>query len=224
MPYPVIPAAHLRLYPVSAIRAMETANPSDSIEPSLMERAAAAATRLVTTLMPEPGAVLILAGPGNNGGDAALVAAQLASAADPHTGGLQCRGGGRSECQGDCTAPVRAVGHAHDRHDLVGDELAVGQADPDDAARLAESVLKEDASQDLALYLLAVIAARAGRTDEAIARLRDAMEINPECRLQARQDEEFDPLLDLAEYQQLLEAPPAPMNMAAAKRPAKRTR
>ncbi|MBR7783010.1 NAD(P)H-hydrate dehydratase [Undibacterium luofuense] len=80
MPYPVIPAAHLRLYPVSAIRAMETANPSDSAEPSLMERAAAAATRLVTTLMPEPGAVLILAGPGNNGGDAALVAAQLASA------------------------------------------------------------------------------------------------------------------------------------------------
>mgnify|MGYP003351691994 FL=1 len=107
---------------------------------------------------------------------------------------------------------------------LTAATAALNNDRDDDAARLAESVLKEDASQDLALYLLAVIAARAGRTDEAIARLRDAMEINPECRLQARQDEEFDPLLDLAEYQQLLEAPPAPMNMAAAKRPAKRTR
>ncbi len=80
MPYPLIPAAHLRLYPVSAIRAMEQASDNQQAPVSLMERAAAAAMRLVTTLMPEPGAVLILAGPGDNGGDAALLAAMLASA------------------------------------------------------------------------------------------------------------------------------------------------
>ncbi|MEO8145184.1 MAG: NAD(P)H-hydrate dehydratase, partial [Betaproteobacteria bacterium] len=47
--------------------------------PSLMERAGAAAAALAATLLPETGKeVLVLAGPGNNGGDARIVARILA--------------------------------------------------------------------------------------------------------------------------------------------------
>lgn len=77
-----------------------------------------------------------------------------------------------------------------------------------EAARLAADVLKEDASQDLAEYLLAVVASRGGDVETALAHLRNAIDINPECRLQARQDEEFDPLMDSDDFHALIEAPP----------------
>lgn len=92
-----------------------------------------------------------------------------------------------------------------------------------DAARLAASVLKEDGSQDLAAYLLAVVAMRTGRHDDAIARLRDAIQLNPECRLQARHDEEFDAILEHPDFQPLLETPPTPL-ATVPKKPAKRGR
>lgn len=107
---------------------------------------------------------------------------------------------------------------------LTAATAALNNDRDEDAARLAESVIKEDGSQDLAVYLLAVIATRAGRNDDAITRLREAIDLNPECRVQARHDEEFDPLMEHPEYQQLMEAPPTPVNPAGAKRPAKRGR
>ena len=61
------------IYLAKDIRRIEEA--VGSVTPSLMERAAAAAADLAATLLPETGKdVLVLAGPGNNGGDARIVA------------------------------------------------------------------------------------------------------------------------------------------------------
>jgi len=61
------------IYLTKDIRRIEKA--ASSVTPSLMERAGAAAADLAATLLPDTGKdVLILAGPGNNGGDARIVA------------------------------------------------------------------------------------------------------------------------------------------------------
>lgn len=84
---------------------------------------------------------------------------------------------------------------------------ALNEHNDDEAEQLAAAVLKDDQSQDLAAYLLAVVASRRGDIDAALAHLRNAININPECRLQARQDEEFDPLMDSDDFHLLIEAP-----------------
>ncbi|TAK16510.1 MAG: tetratricopeptide repeat protein [Acidobacteria bacterium] len=107
---------------------------------------------------------------------------------------------------------------------LTAATAALNNNDEAEAARLAESAFRDDPSQDLAAYLLAIVAARQGRTDEALAHIKTAIRINPESRLQARQDEEFDVLLDLDEFHTLTEAPPAPAASAPLKKPLKRGR
>jgi tetratricopeptide (TPR) repeat protein len=98
---------------------------------------------------------------------------------------------------------------------------ALNNHNDEEAARLAADVLREDGSQDLAAYLLAVVAARRNDIDGALAHLRTAIAINPECRLQARQDEEFDPLMDSDDFHALIEAPAAPAESSAAAPPKK---
>lgn len=88
---------------------------------------------------------------------------------------------------------------------LTSATLALNNHNDIEAARLATDVLNEDRSQDLAEYLLAVVAARGGDTATAVAHLRAAIALNPECRLQARQDEEFDGLIDSDEFHELLD-------------------
>jgi len=64
------------VYLTSDIRRIEQA--AGNVAPPLMERAGAAAADLAATLLPDTGKdVLILAGPGNNGGDARVVARLL---------------------------------------------------------------------------------------------------------------------------------------------------
>ncbi len=61
------------IYLTHDIRRIEQA--AGSVSPALMERAGAAAADLAATLLPDTGKeVLVLAGPGNNGGDAKVVA------------------------------------------------------------------------------------------------------------------------------------------------------
>lgn len=69
-------AAATPVYTTAEIRALERA--AGAPEPSLMERAGAAAATLAAEVVPANGKdVLVLAGPGNNGGDAYEVAARL---------------------------------------------------------------------------------------------------------------------------------------------------
>src|SRR5688572_14190890 len=64
------------VYTAAEIRRIEAA--AKDASPSLMERAGAAAADLAARLVPEDRKdVLVLAGPGNNGGDARIVAARL---------------------------------------------------------------------------------------------------------------------------------------------------
>jgi len=98
---------------------------------------------------------------------------------------------------------------------LTSATLALNNHDDSKAAQLAADVLKEDGTQDLAAYLLAVVASRRGEVEAALAHLRNAIAINPECRLQARQDEEFDPLMDSDEFHTLIEAPSSATALAA---------
>src|SRR3972149_5521465 len=64
---------NMPIYPPAAIRRIEQA--AAAVTPTLMERAGAAAADLAATLLPDTGRdVLVLAGPGNNGGDAKVAA------------------------------------------------------------------------------------------------------------------------------------------------------
>src|ERR687892_906329 len=67
---------HGPIYLTETIRRIERA--ADDAAPSLMERAGAAAADIAATLASDKGKdILILAGPGNNGGDARVVAERL---------------------------------------------------------------------------------------------------------------------------------------------------
>jgi NAD(P)H-hydrate repair Nnr-like enzyme with NAD(P)H-hydrate epimerase domain len=64
------------IYLTQDIRRIE--QEAGNVSPPLMERAGAAAADLAATLLPDTGKdVLVLAGPGNNGGDAKIVARLL---------------------------------------------------------------------------------------------------------------------------------------------------
>ena len=120
----------------------------------------------------------------------------------------------------------RPTGGGNVEERLTAATLALNNNNDEEAARLAADVLKEDRSQDLAAYLLAVVAARRGEVETALTHLRNAININPECRLQARQDEEFDPLMDSDDFHALIEAPTspaAPPAVAQFKKPARKT-
>lgn len=65
----------LPIYPTAGIRALEAALPA--ARPSLMERAGLAAAELARDLAGDGRPILVLAGPGNNGGDALVAARHL---------------------------------------------------------------------------------------------------------------------------------------------------
>ena len=114
----------------------------------------------------------------------------------------------------------RPAGSGSVEERLTAATLALNNHDDAEAARLAGDVLKDDRSQDLAAYLLAVVASRRGEVETALGHLREAISINPDCRLQARQDEEFDPLMDSDDFHALIEAP---TGVAQPRKPVRKT-
>jgi tetratricopeptide (TPR) repeat protein len=100
---------------------------------------------------------------------------------------------------------------------LTAATAALNDGDLDRAAELAQAVLDADPQQDLALYLLAAVASRQGRPEEALDRLGRAIALSPEASAQARHDDDFEPLHDLEEFWKLTEVPPA--EARAARRP-----
>lgn len=63
------------LYLAASLRRIETG--AQALQPSLMERAGLAAAQRLRALAPQPCAVLVLVGPGNNGGDGLVLARHL---------------------------------------------------------------------------------------------------------------------------------------------------
>jgi tetratricopeptide (TPR) repeat protein len=98
---------------------------------------------------------------------------------------------------------------------LTAATAALNNGDLARAGELAKAVLNADPKQDLALYLLAAVAARQGAADEALERLRQAIELSPEASAQARHDDDFTSLHETEEFWKLTEPPPAEARGAA---------
>ena len=90
---------------------------------------------------------------------------------------------------------------------LTAATFALNNDDEDEADRLVRTVLAEEPSRDLALYLLAAIAARRGQREIALGHLHDAIASNPDVRAQAQHDEDFASLRHLDAFRTMVEAP-----------------
>ena len=90
---------------------------------------------------------------------------------------------------------------------LTAATAALNNGEDARAEALAKAVLAEFPQHDLALYLLAAVAARQGAGDEALALLGQALAVNPEIRAQARHDADFEDLRDLEMFRNLIESP-----------------
>jgi TolA-binding protein len=88
---------------------------------------------------------------------------------------------------------------------LTAATAALNVGDDRSAERLAESVLAEEPRQDLALYLLAVIAARRDATEAALAYLGEAIAVSPDAGAQARLDSDFESLREDERFRQLVD-------------------
>ena len=113
---------------------------------------------------------------------------------------------------------ARPAGPQTPEERLTAATAALNDGDLSRAEELARAVLDADPQQDLALYLLAAVASRQGRQDEALERLGKAIALSPETSAQARYDDDFEPLHDLEEFWKLTEVPPAE-SRGAARRP-----
>jgi uncharacterized membrane-anchored protein len=80
---------------------------------------------------------------------------------------------------------------------------ALNNDDDGRAEALAKGVLSEEPKHDLAMYLLAAIAARRGQLDSALAYLGEAIGACPEAAAQARLDNDFEVLRETEQFRQL---------------------
>jgi len=90
---------------------------------------------------------------------------------------------------------------------LTAATAALNNGDLESAESLARTVLADDPRQDLALYLLAALAARRNSVEAALSYLGQAIAISPEARAQARFDPDFEILRDTEAFRELTEAP-----------------
>jgi cytochrome c-type biogenesis protein CcmH/NrfG len=101
---------------------------------------------------------------------------------------------------------------------LTAATAALNNEEDGRAETLVKGVLAETPQHDLALYLLAAIAARRGAIDEAIQLLGRALAVNPEIRAQARHDADFVELRDLDAFRDLIDSP-RPLGSDTSRRP-----
>jgi thioredoxin-like negative regulator of GroEL len=86
---------------------------------------------------------------------------------------------------------------------------ALNNGDEASAERLLKGVLSEHPRHDLALYLMAVVHARRGAADAAMAALSQAVSVSPEVRAQAKYDADFEILRGMDSFQILTDPPQA---------------
>lgn len=97
---------------------------------------------------------------------------------------------------------------------LTAATAALNNGHDHQAEELACSVLAEDPTHDLALYLLAAIHARRGARSDALDMLAKVIAISPEASAQARSDEDFTSLHDDDAFRRLTEPPIVPPGLA----------
>ncbi len=85
--------------------------------------------------------------------------------------------------------------------------LALNAGRDDEAFGHLSRAVADDPSNGTAHYMLAVVLARRGDSPNAIARLRQAVEFDPENRALARRDQDFDSLRDDELFRQVVNAP-----------------
>ncbi len=71
---------------------------------------------------------------------------------------------------------------------------ALNNGEDGQAERLVRMVLAENPEHDVALYLLASVEVRRGKTDAALRYLSQAVAVSPEAGAQARHDPDFETL------------------------------
>ena len=104
-----------------------------------------------------------------------------------------------------------ATGPRTNEERIVAATVALNAGDYARTLRLLGDVLRDDPRSDHAEYMSAVVLCATGDREQALERLRRAVELNPENRNLARQDSDLDALHDLDGFRQLLQAPlPAP--------------
>jgi tetratricopeptide (TPR) repeat protein len=89
---------------------------------------------------------------------------------------------------------------------LYASTLAINGGKYDEAIAQLRLVRDEDPDNDHALYMLAVAHAQRGEHAQAIAHLERSIALNPENRSLARQDTDFEPLMDDEAFQAAVEA------------------
>jgi Tfp pilus assembly protein PilF len=92
---------------------------------------------------------------------------------------------------------------------LVAATVALNAGEYARTLNMLDEVLRDDPRSDLAEYMAAVVYCAKGDLDAAIVRLRRAIELNPENRNLARQDNDLEPLHDLDAFRQMLDTPAA---------------
>jgi tetratricopeptide (TPR) repeat protein len=80
----------------------------------------------------------------------------------------------------------------------------LNQGNYEDARQHFQEILAEDRSADYALYGLALLASMTGDTQECIDKLREAIHLNDQNRLQARSDSDFESVAEDPRFTELL--------------------
>jgi tetratricopeptide (TPR) repeat protein len=89
-----------------------------------------------------------------------------------------------------------------ERYDYAISLLNQGQYE--DARQHFQQILSEDGNADYAFYGLALLASMTGDTQECIDKLREAIRLNGQNRLQARADSDFEPVAEDPRFTELL--------------------
>ena len=88
--------------------------------------------------------------------------------------------------------------------------VALNEQETEKALGYLEQAVRENPSADGAHYMLAVVFAQQGNAKQALTHLGRAIELDPENRLVALQEVDFDIFKDEIEFQTLVEEPPTP--------------
>jgi tetratricopeptide (TPR) repeat protein len=107
-----------------------------------------------------------------------------------------------STCRRQIGRPALAFATPEERCDFAVSQL--NQGFYEEAREQFTAVVTGNPSADFAWYGLAILDSITGRTQECLANLARAIEMNPKNRLQARSDNDFQNMVDDPRFTELL--------------------